>query len=149
MDAKILRHLGTQGGGNLETGHTSPEKKKHRENGMLGCREQVLGLRQGSDSSGSAIATGASPAAPRPVLPVRQKAARALLGAARLEQSAHNEALSDVAVVPESAGGSRGGRKGRKEPVGPQLPLPSPSGTKGLRLGGGAAARWRAPESPG
>lgn len=34
------------------------------------------------------------------------------------EKSAHNEALSDVAAVPKAAGGSRGGRDGRKEGAG-------------------------------
>lgn len=77
--------------------------------------------------------------------PVRPPAAPELLGAVRLERSAHNEALSDVAAVPEPAGGSqgrRGGRGGRKELVGPALPLPStatPSTRdKGPHLGGGA-----------
>lgn len=65
------------------------------------------------------------PAPRSPALPARLSAARALLGAARLERSAHNEALSDVAAVPEPAGGSQGGRRGRKKPVGPGLLLPS------------------------
>lgn len=63
------------------------------------------------------VLTRGPPPAPAPwppALPVRPPAACARFGAARCEQSAHNEALSDVAAVPGRPAGARvGGREGR------------------------------------
>lgn len=96
------------------------------------------------------LTLGPHPYQPRgPTLPVQPPAARALFRAARPERSAHNEELSDVAAVPEPAGGSQDGREGRKKPVGPGVQLPCPPLTEGPRLGGGAAAQGRAQEGPG
>jgi hypothetical protein len=71
---------------------------------------------------------------------------RSTCAAPRRPPSAHSEALTGVARVPgPGCHGSQGGSAGRKEPVGPRLPLPSPAPTMGPRLGGGALAEGGRP----
>lgn len=149
---------GPKAEGTWTQGRSPREKERHRKNGMLLLVVVVCVCGGGCGSPGTRTKTrflltrGSHPGQPRgAALPARPPAVRALLGAARLERSAHNEELSDVAAVPEPAGGSQGGREGRKEPVGPGLPLPTTPwpGTEGPRLGGGAAAQGREREGPG
>lgn len=144
---------GPKAEGTLTQGRSPREKERHRKNGMLLLLVVVVGGSPGTRTRTRFLLTrGSHPGQPRgAALPARPPAVRALLGAARLEQSAHNEALSDVAAVPEPAGGSQGGRERRKQPVGPGLPLPTTPRpvTEGPRLGGGAAAQGREREGPG
>lgn len=116
---------GPKAEGTWTQGRSPREKERHRKNGMLLLTVVVVGGGPGTRTRTRFLLTrGSHPGQPRgAALPARRPAVRALLGAARLEQSAHNEALSDVAAVPEPAGESQGGREGRKEPVGPGAPV--------------------------
>lgn len=143
---RCWRHLETQGAGNLETEQESPKKERERERSVVrtGNWGSLPGARTRNRCRPSCPGTLRG-RAPRPTPHATCAAARRAAQALPAGASAHNEALSDVAAVPEQAGGSRGGREGRKEPVGPRLQIPSPPPAEGPRLGGGAAVQGRAP----